>query len=100
MVYTQIGDFFMGSIKTLRIKFDSQRFISSQQLRLKMSEVISLRAKVAQAEMAAEVHANNGREVEVESGSTPVARLSAAHNVRWVRPERCRRLSAQTRRLH
>ena len=43
----------MESIKTLKTKFDSQRSISSRQLLLKMSEVVSLREKVAQAELSA-----------------------------------------------
>ena len=43
----------MESIKTPKTKFDSQRSISSRQLLLKMSEAVSLREKVAQAELSA-----------------------------------------------
>jgi hypothetical protein len=45
----------MGSSQTPKTKFDSRRSISNAQLYQTMSELISLREKVAQAELAAQV---------------------------------------------
>jgi hypothetical protein len=45
----------MGSSETPKTKFDSRRSISNAQLYQTMSELISLREQVAQAELAAHV---------------------------------------------
>jgi hypothetical protein len=45
----------MGSSETPKTKFDSRRSISNAQLYQTMSELISLREKVAQAELAGHV---------------------------------------------
>jgi hypothetical protein len=45
----------MGSFETPKTKFDSRRPIPKELLFQKMSEVVSLREKVAQAELAAQV---------------------------------------------